>query len=294
MPINDANFIKEKIIKFLEKNGASLPVHIAKDAGMDMIFTSAFLSELISHQKIKVSNMKVGTSPVYFIPGNEKGIEKFIDYLGGKEREALILLKNKKFLEDSKQEPAIKIALRTMKDFANPFEKNGKLIWRYFLEEEKDYAADLKKFPKEPKVKESIKEHENIEEETKREKPKDKPLQKKKPAKRETKAKKQNNQNDEKFFNKVKEYLLNKGFEITDIISFNKKDLILKIKDNSEEKLVIAYNKRRITEKDILNAYKKSEEESLKYTILSMGEIPKKTKNLLEAAKKMNSIEKIG
>jgi len=293
MPINDANFIKEKIIKFLEKNGASLPVHIAKDAGMDMIFTSAFLSELISHQKIKVSNMKVGTSPVYFIPGNEKGIEKFIDYLGGKEREALILLKNKKFLEDSKQEPAIKIALRTMKDFANPFEKNGKLIWRYFLEEEKDYEADLKKFPKEPKVKESIKEHENIEEETKREKPKDKPLQKKKPAKRETKAKKQNNQNDEKFFNKVKEFLSKNSIEILDVEDASKDNLILKIKINGREKLLVAYNKKKIDESDIIKAYKKSSELALEYIILSLGEPAKKMNEFIEAVKKLDGIKKI-
>jgi len=77
----DANRIKEKILNFLDKNGPSLPVHIAKEIGMDMIFTSAFLSELISHQKIKTSHMKVGISPIYFLPGQEKGLEKYSEYI---------------------------------------------------------------------------------------------------------------------------------------------------------------------------------------------------------------------
>ncbi|NCO17934.1 hypothetical protein GW922_00945, partial [Candidatus Pacearchaeota archaeon] len=84
-------------------------------------------------------------------------------------------------------------------------------------------------------------------------------------------------ENDEKFFNKVKGYLSKKGFEMLDIINFNKKDLILKISKDNEEKLLFAYNKKRINQKDILNCYKKSEEKDMNYLILSLGEIPKKT-----------------
>lgn len=287
MEKRDTSLIKEKIIQFLERNGPSLPVHIAKEIGMDMIFTSAFLSELISHQKIKTSFMKVGTSPVYFIPGQEIGLEKFSEYIKGKEREALILLKKNNFLKDSEQEPAIKVALRAIKDFAKPFEKNDTLIWRYFLIQEKEFNAPKKEDKEEEKNKEKVKEEEISKERT------EKTLEKKKNAIKKPKTRKSNKKSDEKFFNKVKEFLIKKEIELSDIISFNKKDLVLKVIQNGKEKILFAYNKKRITEKDILTAYKKAQERGLNYLLFSLGEPLKKTQNLLEAAKNLDSIEKI-
>jgi len=274
MGIIDANLIKEKILSFLNGNGPSLPVHIAKEIGMDMIFTSAFLSELISHQKIKTSNMKVGISPVYFLPGQEKGLEKYSEYIKGKEYEALILLKKKKFLKNFEQETAIQVALKSLKDFAKPFEKNGNLIWRYFLINEKEYSEDEKT---ETKIKE--------------EKPKEE--KKKSPKIKKLKLKKSTKTNDEKFFNKIKNHLLKKGTEISSIISFNKKELILEVKENNQKILIFAHNKKRIDEKDILNAYKISKERELTFSIFSLGENTKKIQNLIEAIKKLNSLEKI-
>lgn len=275
---NDSGRIKEKIIRFLQIRGPSLPVHISKEVGMDILFTSAFLSELTSSKRIKTSHMKVGTSPVYFIPGQETELEKFSEYIKGKEGEALNLLKSEKFLEDEKQSPAIKVALRSIKDFAKPFEKSGKVIWRYFTEKEENYLRN--------------KEGEKKEEHEKKEKEK-KISARKKYSKKAQKPKKASTKNDEKFFNKVKEHIKNKNSEILDIISFNKKELIIKIGQGKEEKLIIAYNKKRVTEKDILSAYKKAESMSLAYSILSMGEAPKKTTSIIEALKKLDSLEKI-
>lgn len=287
MEKRDTSLIKEKIIQFLERNGPSLPVHIAKEVGMDMIFTSAFLSELISHQKIKTSFMKVGTSPIYLLPGQEAGLEKFSEYIKGKEHEALILLKKNKFLKDSEQEPSIKVALRAIKDFAKPFEKNNTLIWRYFLIQEKEFETSQEKHKKEEKTEEKVEEKEIKKEETER------TQEKKKKTTKKPKTKKSTKKSDEKFFNKVKEFLIKKEIKLSDILSFNKKDLILKIIQEGEEKILFAYNKKRITEKDILNAYKKASESGLNYLLFSLGEPLKKTQNLLEAAKKLDSIEKI-
>ena len=60
----DASEIKERIITSLKYRGASLPVHLAKAAGESILFTSAFLSELMSERRIKTSHMRVGSSPV--------------------------------------------------------------------------------------------------------------------------------------------------------------------------------------------------------------------------------------
>jgi hypothetical protein len=290
MSVQDANLIKERIINFLERNGPSLPVHIGRSVGMDMIFTSAFLSELISNQKMKVSKMKVGTSPVYFIPGQEAGLQKF----KGKEKEAFLKLKKEKFIEAENEEPAIKVALQNIPDFAKSFEKNGKVIWRFFLENEDDFkkteekkeTKNEKEAPK--KVDEKVPEEK--EEEIKDKKPA--PVKKKKVSKT-TKKKKSTKNEDDKFFNKVKEYLSKNNWEILDIVSFNKKDLILKVKSEESEKLIVAYNKKKISEKEILNAHKKALENSLPYSVISLGEAPKKTKDILEAARKLDSVEKI-
>ncbi|MDP3966257.1 MAG: hypothetical protein Q8Q04_01870 [archaeon] len=281
MTISDASLMKDRIINFLKIKGPSLPVHIAKAVGMDMLFTSAFLSELISNRMIKTSYMKVGTSPVYLLPEQDVGLERYIEYINGKEREALILLKNEKFLVDSEQEPAIKVAFRNLKDFAKAFEKDGKVIWRYFTENEGDYKKE--EVPKSKPEEEAIEKSEGKEESAK----------KRKVKKMKGKVKKTAKKGDEKFFNKIKEHLAEENFEILDIMSFNKKDLVLKVKKGKEEKAVIAYDKRKITDKDILDAYKKAESMGLNYSIFSMGEAPKKTSFLITALKTLNSIEKV-
>ena len=140
MPIQDAQKIKEEILTFLELNGPSLPVQISRYIRIDTLFTSAFLSELLSNQQIKISTLKVGSSPVYYLPGTEAGLEKYSEYLKSKEKEAFELLKQKKFIEDEKQEAAIKVALRQIRDYAKAFEKNEKIIWRYYLVPEEEYT----------------------------------------------------------------------------------------------------------------------------------------------------------
>ena len=127
----DALDIRDKIIFFIKTNGPSLPVHIAKYIESNMLFASAFLSELFAERRIKISDMKVGNSPLYFLEGQEHSLEKFSNHLKSKEKDAFMLLKEKKFLRDSEQAPAIRVALRAIKDFALPFKKNDEIFWRY-------------------------------------------------------------------------------------------------------------------------------------------------------------------
>ena len=98
---------------------------------------------------------------------------------------------------------------------------------------------------------------------------------------------------DDQFFNKVKDFLNSKGIEISGIEGFSKSDLILKIKDGNSEKLLIAYNKKRITESDLIKAHKKSKDYNLEYTILTLGDISKKLKELIESVKGFSGFENI-
>jgi len=149
--------IKEKIIEFIRQRGPSLPVYISKAIDNSILFTSAFLSELVSEKKIKISHMRVGSSPIYFLQGQEPQLEKFSDYLKSKEKDAFFLLKEKKFLQDSSQEPAIRVALRDIKDFALPFKKDNEIYWRYFTASESEMFLPAKKVQeKKPEPKKNL------------------------------------------------------------------------------------------------------------------------------------------
>lgn len=146
MPTQDTSQLKEKIVFIIQRRGPSLPIHVAQATGLSMLFSSAFLSELISDKRIKISNMKVGGSPLYFIPGQEPLLERFSSYLKSKEREAFELLRSKKILRDKEQDPPIRVALRALKDFAFPVLHNEEIYWIYFVLPEQEAEEMLKGF----------------------------------------------------------------------------------------------------------------------------------------------------
>lgn len=73
----------------------------------------------------------------------------------------------------------------------------------------------------------------------------------------------------------------------------NNIELILRIKTNDKEKILVAYNKKRITEKEIINAYKKSQKFNLPFWVMSLGNISKKLSELIDAIRILSDIEKI-
>ena len=222
--------------------------------------------------------MRVGSSPVYFILGQESLLERFSQYLKSKEKEAFLLLKEEKFLIDIKQNPAIRVALREIKDFAIPFKRDEEIIWRYLSIPETEFKIKEKQKPiikKQPAKEEEL----DI-------------FDKEKPKKKKT-IKKKASQKNEKFFMRVKEFLTERSIELKDIEGFDKNWLVLRIETHGEEKLLVAYNKKRINENDIIKANKKAKESNLPYMVLSLGEPLKKMSVLIDAIKNLISIEKL-
>ena len=311
MQTQDTSRLKDKIISRIRMKGPSLPVHIAKEIETDTLFASAFLSELISEKRLKLSNVKVGNSPLYFIPGQEHLLENFGQHLKSKEKEAFELLKGKKMLRDSDQPPAIRVALREIKDFAIPFKKDDEFYWRYLTISDQELVEKIR--DENPLIREVKKQFEEKEKEVevKKEpvlkKPKEEPLEIKEEVKRVVKKivkaieltpskkpiKKTVQKEEGTFFNRVKEYLLEKSMAITDIEGVSKNTLVLKVKTSQGEKLIVAYDKKRISEADIVKAHRKAAEAGLKYTILSFGGPLKKLKDFIEAIKDLEGIRKI-
>ncbi len=309
MPTQDAAHIKEKIISLFQRNGPSLPIHVAKETGLSLLFSSAFLSELLSEKKIKLSNMRVGSSPIYFLPEHESQLEKFAHHLKSKEKDAFILIQAKKILKDSQQEPAIRVALRSIRDFAIPFKNDDEIYWRYFttteeeirnMFEEKPIAPSPQVNPSpstqslpnpEPEKEEKIIPQEDQIESNEQEKV-TLTLQKKEKPKKTVQKKKPQKQ-DDKFFNKLKESLSSKGIEILDIENVSKNGIILKVKEHKKEKLLIAFNKKKIDESDIIKAAKEAKNAALPYSIFSLGEPSKKITGFIEAIRDLDEINKI-
>ncbi|MBI2629675.1 hypothetical protein HYW76_01105 [Candidatus Pacearchaeota archaeon] len=314
MDLKNPQLIREKIINFLKTKGPSLPIHVSRETGLSMIFASAFLSELAADNNVKISIMKVGGSPLYLIPGQEEQLEKFYTYLPGKEREAFLLLKEKKVLEDIKLEPAIRVALRNIKDFAFPLIprlQERMLFWKFHslpIEQASPIIENMIKLKQEIKQEAVIQKQETkieaefskpeIKQEIKiiAEKPKEEikitqetelkiePIFDKTPAK---KAKSQ----PEDFLNEIKTFLTLKNISIISTEYYDKKEVLAKIRINSEDCLLFAFNKKRINEKELIKAYKKSLPYNLPYIIVIQDVISKKMKEFIDASKSLKGIE---
>ena len=317
MPGQNAMEIKERILGTLKRRGPSLPVHIAKETGLSILFASAFLSELASEQKLKISNMKVGSSPVYFLNEHAYMLEKLSQSLNNREKEAFLLLREKKFLKDTEQPPVIRVALRAIMDFAIPLHRGGQIYWRYYITPESEFTEptpqiiimqakeepikqkiniiEIKEEEKEPQAKTpEIKVRVEKVKKTKKEGHKDPNISERREKKEEKrKTKKKTPKRDDHFFNKVKEWVSASSMEILDIQSFNRNELQLRIKHKNEEQLLMAYNKKRINDSDLIKANKKAKELGLRYIILSLGEPQKKISDLIDATKNMSEIKKM-
>src|SRR3989338_4968630 len=110
----------DKICELIRNTGPILPLQAAKLINSDTIIASAHLSDLVATKRLKISHVKVGGSPVYYLPGQEPSLQNFTNQLNEKEKRAYELLREKKILQDTELEPLFRVALRNLKDFAVP------------------------------------------------------------------------------------------------------------------------------------------------------------------------------
>ncbi|MDA1197316.1 MAG: hypothetical protein O2779_05130 [Nanoarchaeota archaeon] len=127
----------ESILQLISSRGPQVPMQVAQAIGTDSIIASAHLSDLSSRGKVKISKIKVGSSPLYYLPGQEGRLREFVNNLHHREKKAYDLLSERKIIRDIEQEPAIRVALRNIKDFAVPLEvERGEIkevFWKWFL-----------------------------------------------------------------------------------------------------------------------------------------------------------------
>ncbi len=127
--------MRDKVLAFVKMKGPVIPMQVAKDLGKDTFYAGALLSELLNNKIIKISSAKIGGTPVYYMPGQEEKLSMLYHGLQQKEKEAYNLLKEKRILKDKDLEPAIRVALRAIKDFAVPsYNQNQEIVWRWYMQ----------------------------------------------------------------------------------------------------------------------------------------------------------------
>jgi hypothetical protein len=300
--VEKLNSSKQKILFTIRLKGPSLPVQIAKEINFSPLFASAFLSELKDEGKLKISNMRVGSSPLYYLPGQEEMLEKFVPYLNQREKEAFQKLKQERVMEDASQDPVVRVALRAIKDFAIPvkvrIDGEMKLFWKHFLLSDEEVGEMIEKGGKKKQIKEEIKE-EKEEQETSvvTKEPEIKQESLLKEEERPLAEKKKEMVSGNGFVINLKDYLTRRDIEILHVVSEKKKEFEAKVRVNTDlgrqTYYLIAKEKASASDADLARADKKARGEKLPAIFMVPGDLNKKGRQFLEQWGNLVRFEKL-
>jgi len=138
---------RDSILELLKNKGPMVPNEVKKALGGDTIIIGAMLAELSSRKIVKISHLKRGGSPFYYLEGQENLLENCIQFLSDKDKSIVEFLKSNKVVQDNKLELYQRAALRQLKDFAKEFKANTAngevLFWRYYLISEQEVVDIL-------------------------------------------------------------------------------------------------------------------------------------------------------
>jgi len=273
----------ERILALVKEKGPVLPVHISKEINDNILMASARLSELLSNKQIRISHIKIGGSPLYYVQGQEKKLQDYSSNLVEKEKEAYELLKQNQILRDVIQEPSIRVALRQIKDFAVPLQVNYQnsveIFWKWYLLDSNESQLLIKNIlsKKEETIK---KEPENeLKQETQKELSKE--------------VKKEIIKKPKQTIPKVPLLTI-----INNFFNKNKLDVLetIEVKKNSEIDFIVelqtpigkvryfckSKNKRKVSDGDIGSALVQAQSKNLPLLFLTKGDLTKKAQEMLE------------
>ncbi len=283
---------RDKILEIVKAKGPVLPVQISKEIGSNILMASAHLAELTASKRLKISTIKVGGSPLYYLPGQESILQKFTSNMNDKEKKAFDLLNQNRVLRDSEQEPVVRVALREIKDFAFPLNvthnNNKEIFWKWYLTPNEEAEGIIKEKlnilekPIERNMEERIQKQEIKEQKI------EKPLE---TIQKEIKKPKI----PRKYKPREKEDIFLK--EIMKFFEKNKINVISSdiIKKNSEMDFIVelpsivgnlqyycnARNKKKMNDSDLSHAYVKGQLKRLPVLVLSPGDLSAKAQEMI-------------
>lgn len=124
------------------------PTFVAKVLNTDSMLASAMLGEMASKGALKISYLKIGSSPLYYLPDSGHQLQQYTHALNEKDRQAYELLKQKTVLRDVELEPLTRVSMRTLKDFALPLEVNfnnsKEIFWKWYLTQDEQAVQTIR------------------------------------------------------------------------------------------------------------------------------------------------------
>ncbi|MGV8168525.1 MAG: hypothetical protein ACP5N3_00545 [Candidatus Nanoarchaeia archaeon] len=305
---------EEQVLSAVKSNGPVVPMDVRQvlKAG-DSIIIGATLSTLVSRGILKVTNLKRGGSPFYYLPGQEEKLQDISKYLGEKDRRTFELLKQKQVLRDKEEEPLTRVSLRNIPDFAKRMEVEiageKEIVWRWYMINEEEAVNILKKSAKkeEPASEKKKEEIQEKKEEKEEKKEPQKETKEKKPRKKEKteedvfqketqqqlpeQAAPQNIQSsianfNDAFINKAAVFLSSGNINIKDSKQVKKGseyDLIIEMPTflGNIEYFCKVKAKKKCSEADLNSALVQGQNLRLPVLFLTTGEVVKKAKDKL-------------
>jgi len=309
---------RERILSYISARGPTLPAAIAKEVSTNILLASAMLSELSGTGKLKVSKLKIGSSPLYYLPGQEEKLENFSDSLNQREREAFELLKNNKVLRDTDLNPITRVCLKLIKDFALPLQVtlNGtkELFWKWYSLPDSEVEKRIRYLlvpPIQEEPKKILEPQEELYEEPEDSieeimpKPLKKILKKKKIIRKKVEKQEEITPKNEvittkdgDFHSKIETFFSENDISImkTECIVKNKEyDFIIQMETpvGKLEFYCKAKNMIRVSDKEISSAFVQGQIKKLPVIFLTDGQLTKKAKELLEQDLKGINVKQI-
>lgn len=309
--------LKDNVLQYVKENGPLLPVNIAKFISSQnnnqqmqvsakllsthTIFAGALLSEMIANKLIKVTNAKIGSSPVYYMAGQEPKLVMLRDHLSERPKMAFDALKEHLVLRDKDCEPWLRVALREIKDFAFPLNvvisNEVEIFWKWYLLTDKEAEPHIDTILNGAR-------EEAKQEQLPIERPEEKIMQLEKPAEavqeiqqplivqKEKKKKPQKSAEEKKaassrFHDEVHAFLKKNRIEVHKEQEIKKgKDYLFFVKLPSPlgtlNYLLYAKDKNKISDADITLAHTEAQHHNLPLIFVSPGEMSKKASRLLD------------
>jgi hypothetical protein len=161
MVFNNTKVIQARLI-FHKETGARIEIFCLEPLN-PADYSLAFQAKGVCTWKCIIGNLRKWKTGVLKMSFMYEGKEEFlcaehIENLKSVEKDAYLKLKKNKIIRDEEEEPAIRVALRNIKDFATPLKFQDKIIWKYAFTPNEEIESILNPTKdSEPEIEETIK-----------------------------------------------------------------------------------------------------------------------------------------
>ncbi len=163
--------MREKILEIIKIRGPVIPRDIAKALNIDNLYASAHLAELSDNGLLKITSVKYGGTPFYYMPEQKEKLLSLAKHLNEKDRETLKLLQEKKILYDHDKDLLTRVSLRNIGDYAIQIKFGEELYWRFYLVPEEEAMEIIRKMERQKLEDQRLMQKQEITKETQQEIP---------------------------------------------------------------------------------------------------------------------------